>query len=272
MIMAKNKFTRENVKSPILKKVLIRIDFDGASCIDTLIVNLKNTWKNYFNNYQKVTKNNFNIHVTDSALQSKTISIPDPELQIIHRFTSCKIGESSTYMDISDNFAYIDIVVGENYVGTEKYIDIMSEFIRDLLASDSFIVLSRVAIRKLDIINMSAEENPDTILEVPISSIYDRENRFQLRKQYKDTILLKHVDSVVNVVRDLTYEKDENNTIKRRIVLDMDIYKQAPQRMGINQQTSIADIKEVLNKQLNEPLFDLFVETFKETYMDNFIA
>lgn len=48
MIMAKNKFTRENVKSPILKKVLIRIDFDGASCIDTLIVNLKNTWKNYF--------------------------------------------------------------------------------------------------------------------------------------------------------------------------------------------------------------------------------
>lgn len=269
--MAKSKFTRENVKSPILKKVLIRIDYDGASSIDSLIIKLKNTWNHYFQNYQKVTKNNFNINVTDNALQSKTISIPDPELKIIHRFTSCKIGESSTYMDISDNFAYIDIVVGENYVGTEKYINIMSEFIKSLLASDSFIVLSRVAIRKLDVIKKTANEDPDTILEVPISSTYNDNNRIQLKKQYKDTILLKDVDSVVNIVRDLTYEKDKNDKIMRRIILDMDIYKQAPQKIAIDQQTPITRIKDILNKQLNEPLFGLFVETFKETYINDFM-
>lgn len=174
-------------------------------------------------------------------------------------------------MDISDNFAYIDIVVGENYVGTEEYINIMSEFIKSLLASDSFIVLSRVAIRKLDIIKKPLNENPDTILEVPISSTYDGDNRLQLKKQYKDTILLKHVDSVVNIVRDLTYEKDKNDKIMRRIILDMDIYKQAPQKIGIDQQTQITRIKDILNKQLNEPLFGLFVETFKETYIDDFM-
>lgn len=50
--MAKSKFTRKNVKSPILKKVLIRIDYDGASSIDSLIIKLKSTWNHYF----KITK------------------------------------------------------------------------------------------------------------------------------------------------------------------------------------------------------------------------
>lgn len=76
---------------------------------------------------------------------------------------------------------------------------------------------------------------------------------------------------MVNIVRDLTYEKDKNDKIMRRIILDMDIYKQAPQKIGIDQQTQITRIKDILNKQLNEPLFGLFVETFKETYIDDFM-
>ena len=39
--MAKSKFTRQNVKSDIMEKVLIRIDYEGVSNIDNLIIDIK---------------------------------------------------------------------------------------------------------------------------------------------------------------------------------------------------------------------------------------
>lgn len=131
--MSKDKYTRQNVKSDIMEKVIIRIDYEGVSNIDNLIIKLKQNWGTFFKSYNKVTNNNFNINVTDNALENRTIKIPDPEKQIIHRFSGCKIGKGETYMDINERFAYIDIVAGKDYIGTQRFTDIMSAYIFELL-------------------------------------------------------------------------------------------------------------------------------------------
>ena len=268
--MAKSKFTRQNVKSDIMEKVLIRIDYEGVSNIDNLIIDIKRKWNNNFSSYIKVTKNNYNINVTDLTFQTKTIDIPDPEKQIIHRFTECKVGKPNTYMDISERFAYIDIVAGKNYVGTQQYTNIMSEFILLLLKYDPFISLTRVAIRKIDKIEKSLDENPDSIIENPIYNNYAEENRIPIKKRYSDLMKLNDVDSIVNIVRDISFMKKSDGNIIHQILLDMDIYKQGQKQICINQSSQILDIKNVLEKKLNDPLFQLYIETFKESFIEQF--
>lgn len=268
--MAKSKFTRQNVKSDIMEKVLIRIDYEGVSDINNLIINVKKKWSEYFSGYIKVTKNNYNINVTDLTLQNKTIDISDPEKQIIHRFTECKVGNPNTYMDINERFAYIDVIAGKNYVGTQQYTNIMSEFIVELLKYDSFISLTRVAIRKIDRIEKPLEEDPDMIVETPIFGIYKKENRSPIKKRYSDFMKLNDVDSIVNIVRDISFLKKNNGEVVQQIILDMDIYKQGQKQICINQSSRISDIKNVLEKKLNDPLFQLYIETFKESFIDKF--
>lgn len=266
--MSKDKYTRQNVKSDIMEKVLIRVDYEGVSDIAQLIIKLKPKWLDSFKSYQKVTNNNYNINVTDLALEKRTISIPDPERQVIHRFSGCKLGNPNTYMDISERFAYIDISAGANYIGTQCFTEIMAKYIHELLKTDPFIRLTRVAIRKIDRVIVNHQTNTDDIIEQPISQVYVTQNRVPLKKHYSDIMMLTDVDSIVNIERDLSLIKDRNDIIVKQIILDMDIYKQGEKQIGISRETSMDSIKNVLESKLNDPLFGLYIESFKESYID----
>lgn len=267
--MGKDKYTRDNIKSDIMQRVIVRVDYEGVSKLEDLVVSLKPKWSGYFKSFNKITKNNFNINVTDTALQSKTISIPDPEKQIIYRFSNCRIGKPETYMDIAESFAYIDIVAGSDYCGTQKFTEIISSYICSLLNHDQFVSLKRVAIRKIDIIKKDKDFNPDDIYEMGIWNNYQNGEHISIKKRYSDVMYLRDVSSYVNIIRDVSYLQSETNTVQKQIVLDMDIYK-VDQAIDIQRSSSQDDIQEVFNKKLNDPLFGLFVETFRESYIDKF--
>lgn len=128
--------------------------------------------------------------------------------------------------------------------------------------------MTRVAIRKIDRVLVAENVNPDMILEQEISNTYVAANRTPLKKHYSDIMLLKDVDSVVNINRDISLVRTKDEKILKQVVLDMDIFKNGQKQIGITKDSMIEDIKDVLEKKLNDPLFFLYVETFKETYID----
>lgn len=263
-------YNPEKIKSDILEKVLIRIDYEGVSEMEPLIIKLKPVWFNYFGSYVKVSKNNYNINVTDDALQCKTINIPDPEKQIIHRFTKCKVGNSNTYMDMNEKFAYIDIDARSNYCGALEYIQIVAKYVHELLKFDPFIKLTRIAIRKINKKDIDLEANPDTIMRMPMSTVYDNGNNVTLKSNYSNILLLRDVDSIVNVTRSVAMLRKNNGVLARQVILDMDIYKQGENQIGIGNNSSINDIVSVFRDKLNKPLFLLFVSTFKDDFIQTF--
>ena len=185
--MAKTKFTRENVSSSILKKVIIRVDYQGFSGVDDtdkFITNLKTVWGEYFQKYVITQNRNFNINFGKEGMTNF-----DTEIIRIHRFSDCRIGTSQALMDITGKFASIDVTCISPYEGSDGYLDCMARYIKLLKDYDPFVELTRIGIRKFDYIFKPTASELDNILETNVWRIYqDIPHLIPEKKEYKDYI------------------------------------------------------------------------------------
>ena len=261
--MAKTKFTRQNLQSNILKKILFRVDFTGSTGgqeTERFIVNIKENWAHYFRKYNKITNKNFKIDIGKNGQVSH-----EQQLQTIHQFSVCQIGESEATMDISDDYATLLINVRENYEGSDNYLRCFSDFIYRILASDQFIDLKRIGIRKYDHIFIPVNGNIDDILEESLWTNYSDMGTC-LKKEYKDYILQNR--TTMNVFR--TVERvNKDNVDQIRLIFDVDAYMNS-EHLQRSELRSVDAIYNIMQSELNVHLFNLFIRTFKEDYIDQF--
>lgn len=261
--MAKSKFTRQNLRTDILKQVLFRVDFTGSTGgqeTEQFVVKLKDDWANYFHRYNKITNKNFKIDINkDGMVRHEQL------LQTIHRFSLSQIGQSEAIMDISDDFATLTINISENYEGSDNYLRCFSNLIHRILVSDQFINLKRIGIRKFDHIFISEKANIDDILEEHLWANYSDMGSC-LKKEYKDYISTNGTS--VNICRSVERVK-VNNVDKIRLIFDVDAYREENylQRSELRTEDVIYDM---MQSQLNAHLFNLFIATFREAYINQF--
>lgn len=263
--MAKTKFTRENVSSSILKKVIIRVDYQGFSGVDDtdkFITNLKTVWGEYFQKYVITQNRNFNINFGKEGMTNF-----DTEIIRIHRFSDCRIGTSQALMDITGKFAYIDITCVSPYEGSDHYLDCMAHYIKILKDYDPFVELTRIGIRKFDYIFKPTASELDNILETNVWRIYqDIPHLIPEKKEYKDYIRLES-GTQINLARIIEKVKI-GDTEQYRLTFDADAYRQ---NEGLdNSHMRNTDINKQLLKDINNPLFDFFIKTFKEEFINTF--
>jgi len=263
--MAKTKFTRENVRSDILKKVIIKVDYQGFSGADDtgrFITSLKPVWVDYFHKYSDIPNKNFNVNLGKSGLTNFST-----EIIHVHRFSSSSIGSSQAVMDITAKFASIEVTCSSPYEGSDGYLDCMAHFIKILKDYDPFVELTRIGIRKIDhVFNPSASEL-DNILESNVWNLYqDIPRIIAEKKEYKDFIKLNN-GTLVNLARILEKVMINNNE-QYRLTFDADAYKQN-ERLDNSGMRNI-DVNKHMLSEINEPLFFLFIKTFKEDFINNF--
>ena len=218
--MAKTKYTRQNLRSNILKRILFRVDFTGSSGAhetEQFIVNIKEDWIRYFRRYNKITNKNFKIDINKDGLVRH-----EQQMQTIHRFSFSQIGRSEAIMDISDDFATLTVNVNDDYEGSDEYLRCFSELIHRVLESDQFIDLKRIGIRKFDHIFIPVNENVDDILEESIWANYSAMGTC-LKKEYKDYIVQNGTS--VNIFRTVERVKIDNAD-QIRLIFDVDAYRE----------------------------------------------
>ena len=248
-----------------MKKVFIRVDYQGFSGVDDtdkFITNLKTNWGDYFQKYAILQNRNYNLNFGKEGMTTF-----DTEIIRVHRFSDCRIGTSQALMDITGKFASIDVTCISPYEGSDGYLDCMARYIKLLKDYDPFVELTRIGIRKFDYIFKSSALELDSILETDIWSLYQESPQIvPEKKEYKDYMRLNN-GTQINLARIIEKVKI-NNTEQYRLTFDADAYRQN-ERLDNNSMRNINANKRLL-REINYPLFDFFIKTFKEEFINTF--
>ena len=81
-------------------------------------------------------------------------------------------------------------------------------------------------------------------------------------------IFQKDVNTVFNIQR-IVQEVEEDDNRKIQYVFDIDSYKNG-NLINTDDFSTVARIEKMISEQMNEPIFNYFVDTFTEQYIDTF--
>lgn len=265
--MAKNKFSRSNVKSSILKKVIIRVDFIGLTDLVGCVNGLKTIMGGKFKKLRPINNNNYNVE-----LNSQQSGLPvnvNLEKKTLYQFTDCTIGPSKANFMLGPDFAYLEINTLDEYEGSNDYIRLMANAIDSIRKFDSFISIRRLGLRKVDIAKFNNVDALNQSVEKSIWGTYIKGSAYvPFKKAYSDLIFQKNVNTVFNIQR-IVQEVEEDGSKKIQYVFDIDSFKNGS-LIKSDDFSTVERIEKMVSEQMNEPIFNYFVDTFTEQYIDNF--
>lgn len=265
--MAKNIFSRSNVKSSILKKIIIRVDFIGLTDLLGCVNRLKAIMDGKFTKFSPINNNNYNVNL-NSPLNNNLVNV-NLEKKTLYQFTDCKIGPSNANFMLGPNFAYIEINSSDNYEGCNEYIWLMANVIDSIRKFDSFISIQRLGLRKVDIARFKDDKELSKSVEKSIWETYKNSSAcFPLKKVYSDLIFQRNVQTVFNIQR-IVQEIEVDGSKEFQFVFDIDSYKN-DNLINSDDLSTVERIEDMISKQMNEPIFNYFIDTFTEQYIDNF--
>lgn len=265
--MAKDKFKRANVKSTILKNVIIRMDFIGLTDIVGCVNSLKKVMHGKFNKFSPINKDNYNIELP----RENGMGIPNVNLEkrTFFQFSDSQIGTSRADFMLGADFAAMKVECDSRYEGCDEYIKLMADAIDCVLKFDTFISVQRLGLRKVDVAFFDSEEDMKCSLENPIWNNYKRSQAYlPLKKTYSDLLYQKDVKTVFHIQR--TIQEVESDVLKKyQYRFDIDAYKNG-NLIVKDDFSTVKRIEKMISEQLNEPVFNYFIDTFTEHYIDKF--
>ena len=115
-------------------------------------------------------------------------------------------------------------------------------------------------------------KHTDECLQAIEEAIWDnyKLNRacFPVKKTYSDLLYQKDVKTIFNLKR-IVQKNEFENTKKYQYTFDIDSYKNGD-LLNSDVFSSTRNIRDMILKQMNEPIFYYFIETFTEQFIDNF--
>ena len=136
--MSKENFTRYSMRENMLKKVLIRVDYDGVTDISKWVETFKSTdaLKCKFSNYSQVQLNKakFDLSNNDEIAKQRSIPIKYLESEPIHRFYDSLFTnrQDRIVMDIARLFMTFEIDCYQ-YKTIDDYFDYLLSYLNVFL-------------------------------------------------------------------------------------------------------------------------------------------
>lgn len=153
--MSKEQYTRANVGvNDMLKKILFKVYYSGVTSIQTWVESFKKTelCKNNFKRYRTGYNNSaeFGQQELNQIDEKGYLPIKNYEKEPLHQFVGHLIDHDDTvYFDITPSYCALEVSC-INYQGAAAYLDFIYNYITSFLASDSFIKIQKVGLRKMD--------------------------------------------------------------------------------------------------------------------------
>ena len=270
--MPKSQYNRYSLEENQLKKVLIRIDYSGVTTIEKWVEVIKSSFiKDYFDKYFKRIHNNAKIDLSRIEDLSQSLSIPISEIikEPIHTFTDSKFKDREDKIQLDITGFYLALTIDcKKYKNIDLYIEFISNLIKLLLDSDSYIQIKRIGIRKIGGAEFnSIDEIYDTYeKESVFCKLIDKTDVKIADREYTDRFL-KRNDVKINYTRLCRGIKVCGNE-KIQVILDMDGYIDE-YLIGQNSYKFPQDIENVMKSKINDYLFELFKDSVTVKYLEN---
>ena len=102
--MSKEKYNRLNVKSTILKRVVIRVDFIGLTDIEGCVSSLKTIMNEKFQRLTPISNKNYNVELPDQLSQHQIPNV-NFERRTFYRFSQSLMGSDNANFMLGTDFA-----------------------------------------------------------------------------------------------------------------------------------------------------------------------
>jgi len=262
--MAKDttKYTRENFRSSLLKKIIIRFDFTSVTDIASTVKFLLPNLAEYFFTKNELITNNYNLTLTPSDIKAGSIPINVSEPVKIFRFTESKIKPiQEATLDISSAFICLDMNCDDNYDSIDSYLKMISVIVGGILNSDSFTTLTRIGLRKIDGHDFDNISEAKQVFE----NVKDFTNPIEGIRPLQNNSTMVLVDTNKRVQINYTRSTHLLDKDRIRAVVDIDAYIENENLKGY-ERADEETIKQLLSTT-NDLLFDLFKYSVTEAFL-----
>lgn len=275
--MAKN-FSRYTMRANMLRKVLIRIDYDGVTDINEWIKLFKENMElsSYFQKYTKGVQNQATISLSnmEEIAASRFIPLSTFQSEPLHRFSDAVFKEEdgvqredNIVMDVTSLFLTftIDCV---NYKNMDVYISFLNNYIKAFLENDKYIVIQRIGVRKL---GGDVFKSLDDFSETFEESVFATPDVANLKgglidREYVDRIIKNDETVKVNFARRCRAIKTDVGKTVYQALLDIDGYVDKG-LIEKNQYQFPDHFEKVVKNQINDYLFELYKLSVTEQYL-----
>lgn len=263
---------REHIKKNLLKKVLIRIDYDGVANIDSYVDNHYDFFDKYFGDTYKGSINNATIdrRSLDEIANRLSLDVKEFRKEPLHFFRSPKpdeiVGTDDVELTISTYYAALDIRCN-NYQTINQYINLITELFQSLFSTFKMFKVRRVAIRKISGGVFDTYEDLNAVYEPGLffgTQIKPNTEIEIFQREYNDAYILTDHTKKVNYSRKFRTINSEGS-VKLQTVLDTDVYCDG-YCLQLLRCSNDKELSELLFA-INNHQFDLFKESVTIEYL-----
>lgn len=267
--MNKNSIDRYHVNSDLLKRVIIRIDYQGMTSVEDWITRLKNQVFSNFLRYSRSYMSSSQVKANRLDEVWNKFELPEGAFfsEPLHTFSALQIvgHEDDVRLDVTNYFTILTIDC-KKYTYIDDYLEMISNYVELLLAYDKFINIKRIGIRK---VSGREFEHTDNIYDVfekyiifpnPVDS-----NVLYEWQSYQDLMYKQEKGVKVNFTRQCREVKVKNMPMVQLIV-DIDAYT-TTEELQMRQKNLPEDTRDVL-KEINDYIFELFKNSVNERYLN----
>lgn len=255
----KDAITRENVKSSLLKRVIIRADFTPLVDVESTFKKLveQDWFKGKFESFDKILNTSKNGDDEGYNVEQQ---------MFIRRFSDSRIEpEKNVVLDIMEETVCLSIDCDEHYTRIDPYRELVEKILAFIMTHDDYVKMKRLAIRKVDGYACKNGDEADKIFEYFDQGIsFYNEATLQLRT-YSDRFTYKPGEQNVrvNYTRQVKFGVSEEDQFV--FIIDIDTYLELEQ-IG-NVRPDEVDLRRMFKDRLNETSFELFKRSVKLEYL-----
>ena len=217
-----DQYTRKNIRSTILKRVIIRIDISGVINFDEFIQKLKKAefMHQSFKRMRYLSDTRDSRPLKRIIPRNGTLPLSSTIQGEGYHFFDCSIDAcSDTHLFVTPDCISLSIKCNEAYGGSEKYTRFMLEIVGLLAESESYINIERVGIRKIDSVDVRNLQYAREIFDKKFVVIKDFDSCDGIKESTKTSIYLNG-EIHFNVVQHLSQKQSG----LYNLVFDVDSY------------------------------------------------
>lgn len=256
---SKEKYSRDNFNSSLLKFLTIRVDFSEIPNIEGAVGSLNDLLNGKFHARILLDNNTFNNVDPDGNV---TCSVT--QTLKIYRFINCTIKPiQEVTLDITKVSVCLSVNCNEKYEKIDEYIDLVAGVMDLLQANDSFVDIKRVGIRKIDGDDFDSISEANHVFE-NVMNVDSKDNMIVFQKN-QDEVLFD-TSSKIQINRSFSTQRCWTNSKsqeKYRVKLDIDGYL-LEKFIKVKKKV---DMRKVLC-QINDKLFEIFKESVTHDFLE----
>lgn len=257
------KYTRKNIYSKILKKVIVRGDFFEIAGVENFVEKEKVFLSEYFSDRYSFDQDQQEIVLSPSKFEKNVFPLSKTYKKRFFRFEGFKKQSIKVVLDISSEFFCLDITCQDNYRGSQVFTDLVCSLIQKLRSFDPFTTFYRIGFRKIDMPILEDWEsvatyfNSNFLVGISWSKLPKKDFVSMSEKIKKGNVSFNIAQRIDYVVKD--------GIPKTRLIYDIDSYIEKKYIAECLQNNSLMDC---FDKEMQDEMFYFFRSVASIDYLE----